>query len=222
LNEQGWLSRTMPDFRQAIVERLTIRKFASGDAIFRLGDAEGGLWAIVEGGVQFELSGPQLTPGLTHIAIPGFWFGESSLISRVTRRVGAYAAQPSVLATISLADCRAVLEEEPGHWQWIALLAKMNTDLVMGIAADLLLQEPRQRVIAALLRMSGWRSGLHLAPSPGPVHISQQQLGHVTNLSRTVVGGILRDLHDRGLISIRYRTLEVLDGKALKTSLGET
>jgi CRP/FNR family transcriptional regulator, cyclic AMP receptor protein len=221
LSEHGWLARTPYDFRQAVLERLTIRKLSSGEALYRAGDREGGLWAIVEGGVQFEIPGPQLAPSLTLMAIPGFWFGEAPLISRSARQINCYAAQASVFATIPLADCRAILDEDSARWQWIALLASMNRDLAMGLAADLLLHQPRQRVIATLLRLSGWRTGPHLTPNAGAVHLSQQQLGQIANLSRTVVSSILGDLERRGLIAVGYRMFEVLDGEGLRGMLGD-
>jgi len=219
LDDHGWLALTPSDFRQAVLERLAIRRLATGEALYRAGDREGGLWAIIEGSVQFEIPGPQLAPSLALVAIPGFWFGEAPLISRAAREINAYAAHASVFATISLADCRTILKEDSARWQWIALLASMNCDLAMGLAADLLLQEPRQRIIAALLRLSGWRTGPHLTPSPGPVHLSQQQLGQIANLSRTVVSSILGDLERRGLIAVGYRTLEVRNGDGLKAML---
>lgn len=219
LGDHGWLTLTAPDFRQAVFDRLTIRKFAAGDAVYRAGDRDGGLWAIIEGGVQFEMPGPQLVPGVAHVSIPGFWFGEAPLIGKAERQNDASATEASIFATISLADCRAILDEDPGRWQWIALLANMNRDLAMGIAADLLVQDPRQRIVATLLRLSGWRTGPHLTPNPGPIHLSQQHLGQMANLSRTVVSAALRDLEDRGLIAIGYRSLEVLDGESLKAML---
>lgn len=221
LSDHGWLSVTAPDFRDAVHDRLTIRRFAAGDAVYRAGDREGALWGIIEGGVQFELLGPQLAPGVAHVAIPGFWFGEAPLIGREPRQNDAYATEPSTFATLSLADCRTILDEDPARWQWIALLANMNRDLAMGVAADLLLQDPRRRIVATLLRLSGWRTGLHLTPNPGPLHLSQQHLGQIANLSRTVVSATLRDLERQGLIAIGYRSLEVIDGEALKEMLKE-
>lgn len=221
LSDYGWLSLASSDFRQSVLDRLTIRKLAGGEALFRAGDREGGLWAIVAGGVRFELPGPQLAPGLTHVATPGFWFGEAPLIGRTPRLFDAYAAGPSVFATVSLSDFRALLDEDAARWQWIALLASMNRDLAMGVAADLLLQNPRQRVIAVLLRLSGWRTGPHLPPNLAPIHLSQQQLGQISNLSRTVVSAALRDLEERGLIVIGYRSIDVLEGAALKAMLNE-
>lgn len=221
LRDQGWLALTSADFRQAVLERLTLRKFAAGEAVYRMGDEEGGLWAIVEGGVQFEIPGPQLAPGLAYVAIPGFWFGETPLIRKTVRPLDAIASQPSVFAAMSLADCRSVLDEDPSRWQWIALLANLNSDLALGLTADLLLQDPQQRIIAALLRLAGWRTGLHFVANPGPIHLTQQQLGRIANLSRTAASGILRDLERRGLIVMGYRSLEVLDGDGLRALLGE-
>jgi CRP-like cAMP-binding protein len=221
LCDRGWLSLTSLDFRQAVLDRSTIRKLVGGEALFRSGDREGSLWAIIEGGVRFEFPGPQLTPGLTHVAIPGFWFGETPLVGKTARLFDAYAAGPSVFATVPFSDVRVLIEDDPARWQWIALLASMNRDLAMGVAADLLLQEPRQRVIAALLRLSGWRTGPHLPPNPAPIHLSQQQLGQISNLSRTVVSATLRDLERRGLIAVGYRALEVLDGDSLGVMLSE-
>jgi CRP-like cAMP-binding protein len=221
LRDQGWLALTSADFRQAVLERLTLRRFAAGEAIYRIGDGEGGLWAIVEGGVQFEIPGPQLAPGLAYVAIPGFWFGETPLIRKSVRQLDAIATQPSVFAAISLADCRSVLDEDPSRWQWIALLANMNSDLALGLTADLLLQDPQQRIIAALLRLAGWRTSPHFVANPGPIHLTQQQLGRIANLSRTAASGILRDLERRGLIVMGYRSLEVLDGDGLRALLGE-
>src|ERR1700742_1301161 len=95
LSDHGWVSVTSADFRNAVLDRLTIRKLAAGDALYRAGDREGSLWAIIEGGVQFEIPGPQLAPGLNHVAIPGFWFGEGPLIGKADRMIDAYAAEPS-------------------------------------------------------------------------------------------------------------------------------
>src|SRR5262249_22265010 len=89
LSDHGWLSLTSADFRQAVFDRLQLRKLTAGEAIYRAGDREGGLWAIVEGSVQFEVPGPQLAPSLAHFAIPGFWFGEAPLISKAARQIDA-------------------------------------------------------------------------------------------------------------------------------------
>jgi CRP-like cAMP-binding protein len=167
LNDNGWLTLTPVDFRQAVFERLTMRKFSAGEAVYRTGDTEGGLWAIVEGGVQLEIPGLQLTPGLAYVTAPGFWFGETLLITKSAREVDAYAAQPSIFATVSLADCRAILDEDPSRWQWISLLANMNCRLALSLAADLLLPEPQQRIVAADLRL-GNQSQSHPQSRPPP------------------------------------------------------
>jgi CRP/FNR family cyclic AMP-dependent transcriptional regulator len=215
----GWLSLCPAYFQDAILQRVAARKFERGEAIYRIGDPPGGLWAIVDGAVQIEIPGPAAAPELAHFATPGYWFGEGPLIHSAPRRVGVVAATPSTLATISLSDCNAVLAEEPANWRWIALLATMNTDLAIGVAADLLLQGPRERVIAALLRLGGFRNGLFLPSSPKTISLSQERLGQITNLSRTLVSGIVRNLEEQGLIKIEYRGIRILDDVKLKSLL---
>lgn len=222
LEKRGWLARTSEDFRQAVLQRVTFRKLASGEAIYRSGDGEGGLWAIVEGGVQFEIPGPQLFPSIAYVAIPGFWFGETPLINNAVRHLEATTTQPSICAGLALADCRAILVADPTRWQWIALLANMSYALAVGVTADLLLPTPKQRLVATLLRLSGWRVSRHLTPHPSPIHLTQQQIGRSAILSRTAASGILRELESQGVIAIRYRSIEVIDPEGLHALLRET
>lgn len=222
LGECGWLSLVPASFRNAVLDRVVMRKFGSGDAIYRIGDPPGGLWGLCDGAIQIEIPGSQLGPSLVHFANIGFWFGEGPLIYKSPRRIGVNATCVSTLANLPLADCLELLEEDPGGWHWIALLATMNTDLALGLAADLLLQDPRQRIAAALLRLTGQRTGIFQVPSLSSVSISQQSLGQISNLSRTVVNGIVRDLEERCLVKTHYRGIEILNAGGLKSILMET
>ena len=158
LANRGWLSFTPPGFRKNVLARIQVREFRKGEAIYRAGDPPGGLWVVLEGAVEIELPPPETAPHFVHLAAPGFWFGEWPLIWDKPRRVTVIATRPSTLATLPLADCRAILEADPAAWRWIALLSTMTTDLSAGIVADLLLRDPVKRTAALLLRVAGVRS----------------------------------------------------------------
>ena len=221
LRELGWLSLTAADFCQAVLERLSLRRFSAGQAIFRAGDSPGGLWGLVDGTVQVDLLGPQRTPNLAHFGSPGYWFGEGPLIFKSPRRITVYANRPSTLASLSLSDCRDLLESDPASWRWIALLAALSSDLAIDAVAGLLVQDPRQRVVGILLRLSGHRLGSLLPPAPVPITTSQQELARIANLSRTVVSGILRELEKERLVRLHYRRMEVLDKAGLERLLAD-
>lgn len=219
LLERGWLSLTSEDFQKVVFEKLKIRQFKAGETVTRAGEPGGGLWGLVDGGIRIEQPDAQLTRELMQVSLPGFWFGERALLWNGARQHDVYAARPLILATISLADCQSILAENPAHWKWIALLAQINGDLAIGLVADLLLKNPRRRLVAIVLRLSGRKAGLNL--SSGEFHISQQQLGEIANLSRTVVNETLLDLERRGLISISYRSIKILDATRLRAILAE-
>ena len=219
LARRGWLSLVDEEFRDAVLRRAVLRKFRSGETIYRFGDPPGGLWAIVDGAVRIEVPSTRLVPGMDHFADPGYWFGEATLIYETPRRVGVITTRSSTLAGLPLADCTALLTEKPSRWRWIALLSTINLDVMIALASDLLLDDPRDRIIATLLRLAGFRHGMFMPPSPIAVTLSQDRLAQIANLSRTVVSEVLLSLQAQGIVDIGYRSVSVIDAKELAALL---
>ena len=211
LAERGWLSFTPAGFRNSVLERIRVREFAKGAAIFRAGDPPGGPWVIMKGAVKIEMPFAGAAPHLVHYAASGFWFGEWPLILRNSRLVTVIATRQSTLATLPLDDCRAILEADPGAWQWIALLSAMTTDLTMGVATDSLLRDPSQRTAALLLRLSGVRSKVFLSKLPVTIQLTQEELGRLVNLSRNSITPILREFVERGQVELGYGSIRITD-----------
>ena len=150
-----------------------------------------------------------------HFAVPGFWFGEWPLIHDQPRRMSIVASRPSILGTVSLADCRAILKQDPAAWRWIAPLSSLTTDLTAGIVADLMLRDPVKRCAALLLRLSGVRNAVLPAKEPAAIYLSQEKLGHLANLSRNSIMPILHDFAQRGCIEVGYGSIVVTNVNAL-------
>lgn len=216
--ERGWLSLTSPAFRAVVLEKLSIHEFETGDPVYRLNDPAGGLWGIVKGSVAAEIPGPA-GPCLGHFATPGFWFGEGPVIYSSPRRVGVFATCSSTLAHLSLADCQSILAADQSGWRWIALLSNMITDLVLRLAADLMLRDPEQRTAAMLLRLAGLRNGMFLKPYQVPINLSHEKLGQLANLSRNAIGPILKSFENKAYIRLSYRSIEVVDAAGLSALL---
>lgn len=221
LSQTGWLSRTPAPFREAMLTRATIQRLEKGEPAYHLHDPPGGLWGIVSGEVEIELPGMEAEPSIAHFAMPGFWLGEATLIEPTPRRVGVRATRPSTLATISLADCHAILAAEPAYWRWIALLSTMHLDFAMSVAADLLLRDPHKRTAAMLLRLSGFRNGIFLEPFGVEIQLSHEKLGRLVNLSRNALGPILKKFVDQKLIHMDYRSIQITDHQGLSDVIGQ-
>jgi CRP/FNR family cyclic AMP-dependent transcriptional regulator len=219
LASHGWLSFTPPAFRKNVLARIQTREFKKGDAIYRAGDPPGGLWVVLDGAVELELPHPDTAPHFVHLASPGFWFGEWPLIWDKPRRLTVIATVPSTLATLPLAECRALLDADPASWRWIALFSTMMTDLAAGIVSDLLLRDPVKRTAAVLLRVAGVRSQVFVSAKPSSIHLSQERLAHLVNLSRNSIIPILHDFVRLGFIEIKYGSIAVVDVKGLSTTI---
>jgi CRP-like cAMP-binding protein len=219
LSNHGWLSFTPPPFRKNVLTKIQSREFKKGEAVYRAGDAPGGLWVVLEGAVELELPPPDTAPHFIHLACPGFWFGEWPLIWDKPRRLTVIATQPSTLATFPLAECRAMLEADPAAWRWIALLCTMTTDLSAGILSDLLLRDPAKRTAAVLLRVAGVRSHLFVSAEPVPIHLSQERLAHLVNLSRNSIIPVLHEFVRLGFIEMKYGSIAIVDVKGLSSSI---
>jgi len=221
LTAHGWLSFTPPGFQKDVLARIQTRDFKKGEAIYRAKDPPGGLSVVISGTVEFELPPPDDAPHFVHLVTPGFWFGEWPLIWDKPRRLTVIATELSTLATLPLADCRAMLEAEPASWRWIALLSTITTDLSAGIVSDLLLRDPVKRTAAVLLRVSGVRSNVFVAPEPSLIHLSQEKLAHLVNLSRNSIIPILHDFARSGFIEVKYGSIAILDVKGLFATISQ-
>lgn len=212
LAKRGWLSITSPEFREAVSERLVVRSYKPGDVIYRAGDPPGGLWAVVHGGIEIGSATQAMTFGR-----PGMWFGEAPLVIGIpTRQVSVAAAQPTTMATLPLADCRAILGADPSGWRWLAFLSCALQVITLDAFKDQLLRDPRKRTAALLLRLSGAMHARFWPLDPSPIRLSQDKIAQILNLSRTSVVSILQRFAELELIRLKYRSILVVDGIGLR------
>jgi CRP-like cAMP-binding protein len=95
----------------------------------------------------------------------------------------------------------------------------MTTDLAAGVIGDLMLRDPVKRTAALLLRLCGVRSAMSPAKEPFPILLSQEEIGHLANLSRNSIIPILRDFAQRGYIRVDYGTIVITDAQALARTI---
>jgi CRP-like cAMP-binding protein len=221
LARKGWLSRTAPGFREQVLDRATLHHVERGEVLHRVGDPPGGLWGLAEGALAADIAPAERGPTFAHFGLPGFWSGEGSLIARAPRRVGLVATRRSTLLHLSQPAFDAIVAQEPGAWRWMALLSHEHVTAAIGFVDDLTIRDSQRRTIALMLRLARRRLAEEDAPSDGPVDVdvSQETLCELCNLSRSVLGRILRDLAGRRLIELAYRRIRITDAAALRAAL---
>jgi CRP-like cAMP-binding protein len=79
-----------------------------------------------------------------------------------------------------------------------------------------MIRDSKRRCIASILRLADCRFSDRPGGRPIEAPLSQEELAAISNLSRTSVSTIVRDLEDAGLITLGYRTIVLVDTDRLR------
>ena len=179
-----------------------------GEFLCRIGRPATLWFGVVEGLLKMSNDSAMGTP-ITFTGVPsGAWFGEGTLLKREHYRYNIEALRRSVVAGLPLATFNWLLERSIPFNRY--LMNQLNERLGQFIAAREI-----DRLTDADTRVARSLGALFhpvLYPGVGDVlRITQQELGYLVGLSRQRVNEALRTLQLRGLISIEYGGVRVLD-----------
>jgi CRP/FNR family transcriptional regulator, cyclic AMP receptor protein len=219
LVRQGWLSMTPLEFQVRVLAECVLSEHAAGETIYRIGDPPGGIYGVLAGSFGISFASNEAGPHLAHFVRRGGWVGEAAAVTDLPRRVGLVAVRETKTAYLPLPAIRQITSAQPITWRYFAFLSLLNLDIAMGAAADLLLRDPRNRCIAALLRLGNCRTVSQPGTDAVEVEIGQGDLAILSNLSRNAVGTIIRSLEAQGMIALSYRRIIILKPDNLRQAL---
>ncbi len=219
-SREGWLSLMPAAFRQAVLERCVLQRFAAGAGIYAVGDAPGGIYGLVSGSVRVTIAPGDEGPFFAHLMQPGIWIGEGPALSGLPRLVGLSAGRDSEVLHLPLAAIHGIVEANPAAWRCIGALSLLNTQMAIGVVNDLMIRDDAKRFIATLLRLGSCRLALPVRQPPIAVDASQEELATMANLARTTVSAILKRLAASGLVALDYRRTIILQPDRLRAMLG--
>lgn len=194
--------------RTRVAQDMQVAEAEVGEFLCRIG-RPATLWlGVVEGLLKMSNDSAMGTP-ITFTGVPsGAWFGEGTLLKREPYRYNIEALRRSVVAGLPLATFDWLLERSIPFNRY--LMNQLNERLGQFIAAREIdrLTDADTRVARSLGAL------FHPVLYPGVgdlLRITQQELGYLVGLSRQRVNEALRTLQLRGLISIEYGGVRVLD-----------
>jgi CRP/FNR family transcriptional regulator, cyclic AMP receptor protein len=211
----GWLSRTPESFRMNVLRRSRLLRIDTGQPVYKLDDPPGGIYGLVSGGVAVTIAPQEHGPYFAHVMGVGAWFGLAAAMNRHSRTVGLITTRPSSLLLLPMAEFDTLVAEDPGVWRYFAVLALINSNIAMSAVDDLLIRDPARRCVAGLLRLAGLRNSTGLSPVLHEVDVTQEELAHLSNLSRNATGSVLRDMQKRGFLELAYKSIRILNAAAL-------
>jgi CRP/FNR family cyclic AMP-dependent transcriptional regulator len=217
----GWLSRTPEEFSSRLLQDCKLLSFAADQPVYDIDDPPGGIYGLVTGRVGVWIAPQERGPYLGHLMRPGHWFGLVSGAMRQARAIGLRTVRPSQLLLLPMVKLDALVSEDTKAWRYFIGLAEMNSSIAMAAVDDLLIRNPARRCAAVLLRLAGLRNPLDLTPAVGGVEVTEEELAHLSNLSRSSVGTALRSFQRRGLAELSYQGIFIRDAARLKAFVAE-
>ena len=211
---RGWLSRQPPAFRRQFLALGRKVALDRGAHVFRRGDAAGGVYGIVAGGIAVRGGTALQQPVLAHIERAGDWFGHGPVLRGGRRTLTFVAAEPSVVLHVPLSRLRPRLQREPEFAARLAQMADAGTETVVGVARDLLIPDAARRLAAVLLRVT--TAGDVPPADERGYELTQAELGEMANVSRHHVNRILGTFRRAGWIDVGYQRIRLDHVAALK------
>jgi CRP-like cAMP-binding protein len=217
LVERGrWFSALPPDCRERLLNAAVLRPMQAGEALFRQGDANAGLYCVVAGSVRIGTQPQPEREMLLSVLEPPQWFGEIACLDGGPRTHDAVARTAATLLLVPLPALERLAADDPRWWRFLGqLLAEKVRALFSGLEELGGLPAPA-RVARRLLAMAQGHGMLAPGLAQRMVAVNQQQLGAMLSLTRQTVSEVLREFEARGLVKRRYGAIELLDWAALE------
>lgn len=212
----AFMLRSIPLFKDLsdadieVMNDLAIEKHvAKGNVVLTEGDVGDSLFTIVSGRVKVYIGDEDGREIILKILGPGDFFGEMSLIDSQPRSASVSTLENSVFRTLSHQAFETCLQRAPRIAATVMqALAKRLRDADRKIST-LALMDVYGRVANTLLELAITSNGKLVVGEK----LSQQDIANMVGASREMVNRILKDLTDRGYISVESKTITIHDEK---------
>ena len=219
LDRSAWFRSAPEPLREALRAAGRERTLGAGERLFMRGDANDGLYCVLEGAVRIGAASVGGREALLAVVGPAQWFGEIALFDGGVRTHDAYAERDSTLFHVPRAALVALLEATPAYWHAFGLLLAQKLRLAFDAIEETALLPAAARVARRLLLLSHEYGGA--TPAQGSpcsrrvISVPQEDLALMLALSRQTVNQILRQFEREGLLALRYGEIEIVDAMRL-------
>lgn len=186
------------------------RTYAPKSTIIRQGDPAGELYYIVRGSVTVLLEDDKGHEIVLAYLGEGEFIGELGLFNADHSRTALVRAKTETeIAQISYKKLRGLTELYPNIIVAMTEQLARRLTLTNQKLGDLAFMDVYGRVARTLLDLSKQpEAASH--PAGVQVRITRQELARVVGCSREMVGKVLKDMEDQGLVAIEGRNLVIL------------
>lgn len=197
-----------PDFDN-FINKTRKRSYPADSLIFSEGEVSDTLYFIISGSISVILTDDTNREIIIAYLSPGDFFGEMSLFDiNMNRSASVRTKEATVLAEINYENFKAYADEHPQIFYFLGKQMARRLRNTTQKVADLSFLDATGRIASALLNLSKDPSAI-THPNGMQIKITRQDLGKITNCSREMVGRILKDMQNQGLIEVSGKTIVV-------------
>ncbi|EQB3101126.1 Crp/Fnr family transcriptional regulator [Clostridium botulinum] len=203
------------DFYKIFEEAGTIKKYSKDEIIYFQEDVAENFYLIKSGRVRMFLISPEGTELTIEILRKGKLFGESSCFSYGSRLTSVSAATDVELISVSLENLYPYLTKYPELMvQMFHLMSLTMKNLSIQVSNMAFL--PAEKKLAQLLV----RLGVHFKKNKNDkyyiIDYSHEEIAQLIGSCRVTVTKILNSFQEKGMISLGYKKIKIIDEKGLK------
>jgi CRP/FNR family cyclic AMP-dependent transcriptional regulator len=138
---------------------------------------------------------------------PGMFFGEMSMIDKQPRSASVTTLEPSVFQVLTHVMFEKCVEQEPRIATMVMQILAHRVREADRKIGTLALMDVYGRVASTLLELAVYQDGKLVVGEK----LSQQDLANMVGASREMVNRILKDLVERGFISIESKNITIIN-----------
>jgi CRP/FNR family transcriptional regulator, cyclic AMP receptor protein len=171
------------------------------------GEAGDSLFMIQSGKVKVFIGDEDGREIILKILGPGSFFGEMSMIDKQPRSASVTTLETSTFLVLQHSAFEKCVEQAPRIAQMVMRVLAQRVREADRKIGTLALMDVYGRVASTLLELSVYNNGKLMVGEK----LSQQDLANMVGASREMVNRILKDLSDRGFISIESKSITIIN-----------
>jgi len=212
VDSSSWIRGLTSSQMDRVRQDVTARAYTNGTTVVSAGTPANQWLGVVDGMLKVETVSAEGKTA-TFAGVPaGAWLGEGAVLKGEPRPYDVVAIRDSIVATMPRTTFLWLLAESHPFALWMIQQLNARLGYYVALVQSFRLNDTTKQVAYCLAELFNQ----NLYPTMRrQVSISQEEIGHLSGVSRTIANRALRELHDRGVIRMGYGTIEVLDLAAL-------
>ncbi len=211
----GWLAALPASVRTSVLQVARWREFGSGETVYAAGSDGSTIWGIGAGAVKMYISVGEERMRFCHVVGAGYWFGELELLLELPRLIEMRASGATRLLCLYKHDLEKIEAGQCEIWLAVARLAATNEALAVAGVDDLMLRDPRKRLAATLLRLSGLRWDFQGRRPLNPIPVTLVELAEAAGLSRSIAAKLMAEFAKGGIVEKGYKSINIKNAEKL-------